>query len=895
MRKISFTLLFAICALFSWGQTEECFNAEIGTPNLGEWTVVYADTWIELANFNTNGNNTFCLPQGCFYLYGYLNPVAVAQGINVLTSGLSIPVEIQYSDSSGYAIGFFSWNAISGCTDPGACNFNPAATCSDYTLCDFSCLGCTDPLASNFNAQATTDNGTCCYSEWLSIQSSDSLVYNIYNGLQQFVAYGDNYSGQNNGFCFAPGCYTMSVQSFDATPVTFQWVNTQNEAVFQGELPQGWWASFYYDNNSVQGCSQQGACNYNPAANCDDGSCDYYSCQGCTDSLASNFNPNATIDNGTCCYGTTLHVDVPNTVYWYYYNISYSFEGYGSQAFCVNPGCGTFFAYGNDNAPFDYVLTYDGGQIVASGNSWDTTNEWDDQATIHTQVSFGDVNAGCTLPTACNFDPQANCGDYNLCDFSCQGCTDSTAFNFDPDATIDNGSCCTSNYYEITATSLGGIVSWTAIDGYGIQVGSTDFSTETSGFCVPSSCVTLHANDLLGMPFSLEIKKNGNVIYSNITEYGFSWSDDNNQTIGCADPSACNYDPNATCLVYNVCDYSCLGCTDPNAINFNPNATVDNGTCCNAENWNTISASGAFFFVANTADYYQYSYGSYPENSGFCMNADCFQFTAYSLTGEEIQISLSNDSLDNYAIVTTNPYLGYNVEAIGISQNPGCLDPNACNYNPDATCDAGNCMYYCGGCMDPAALNYDDNVIFDDGTCYYQVEMPIVGMQMVPDAENNQFYVMMNLTEMGNAYPFIVTNTQNDELKMVNEIGSDMMGPYPCGDSVQFEIHAMGYNMNTLMSSSIYKMECGTTSTTEIELSSWSVFPNPAQSQFQITGLKENDRVTIFDMQGKLIQTWANASNSNMTINTENWSSGLYNVQVQNGKKTTQTKLQVIH
>jgi hypothetical protein len=113
MRKISLTLLFAICALFSWGQTEECFSAEFSTPNLGEWTVVYADTWIELANFNTNGNNTFCLPQGCFYLYGYLNPLSVAQGINVLTTGLSMPVEIQYSDSSGYTIGFFSFNSIS--------------------------------------------------------------------------------------------------------------------------------------------------------------------------------------------------------------------------------------------------------------------------------------------------------------------------------------------------------------------------------------------------------------------------------------------------------------------------------------------------------------------------------------------------------------------------------------------------------------------------------------------------------------------------------------------------------------------------------------------------------------------------------------------------------------
>ncbi len=897
MRNISLFIIFLFCGLFSWGQSQDCVNAELSNANITNWTVVYADTWNELANVNTNGNNSFCLPNGCFYLYGYVDPAIVAQGMSINTTGQSIPLEIQYSDSSGYTIGFFSWNAVVGCTEPSACNFNPAATCSDYSLCDYSCLGCTDPAASNFNAQATTDNGTCCYAEWLNIQSNDSVIFNIYNGLQQFIAYGDNYSGQPTGFCYAPGCYQVYIQSFDGSPVSFDWVNNQNEIVLQGELPQGWWANFTYDNNSIAGCTQAGACNYNPNANCDDGTCDYYSCQGCTDSLASNFNPDATIDNGTCCYGTTLQVDVPNTVYWYYWNESYSYSGYGNQAFCVEPGCGTFYAYGNNNAPFDFVLTYNGNDVVLSGNSWDTTNEWDDQATIHTPISIGEINSGCILPYACNYDPQANCGDYSLCDFSCQGCTDSTAFNFNPDATIDNGTCCTTNYYEITATSQGGMVSWSAIDGYGIQVGSTDFSTETTGFCVPSSCVTIYAGDLLGMPFSLEIKKNGNVVYSNnnITDYNFYWSDDNNQIIGCGDPSACNYNPEATCFVYNICDYSCLGCTDPSAINFNPDATVDNGTCCNAENWNIISASGAFYFVANTADYYQYSYGSYPENSGFCMNSDCFQFTAYSLTGEEIQISLSNDSLDNYATVTTNPYLGYNVEAIGISQIPGCLDPNACNYNPDATCDAGNCMYYCGGCMDPAALNYDDNVIFDDGTCYYQVEMPIVGMQMVPDAENNQFYVMMNLTEMGNAYPFIVTNTQNDDLKMINEIGSDMMGPYPCGDSVQFEIHAMGYNMNTLMSSSIYKMECGTTSTTEIELSSWSVFPNPAQSQFQISGLQENDSVTVFDMQGKLIETWTNVSNSNMTINTENWSSGLYNVQVQNGNKTSQTKLQIVH
>ena len=73
--------------------------------------------------------------------------------------------------------------------------------------------------------------------------------------------------------------------------------------------------------------------------------------------------------------------------------------------------------------------------------------------------------------------------------------------------------------------------------------------------------------------------------------------------IGCIDPSACNYDPNATidngsCIypvIFFDCDGNCLndidgnnicdelegsyGCTDENACNYDPNAEIDNGSC----------------------------------------------------------------------------------------------------------------------------------------------------------------------------------------------------------------------------------------------------------------------------------------------------------------------------
>jgi hypothetical protein len=52
----------------------------------------------------------------------------------------------------------------------------------------------------------------------------------------------------------------------------------------------------------------------------------------------------------------------------------------------------------------------------------------------------------------------------------------------------------------------------------------------------------------------------------------------------------------------------------------------------------------------------------------------------------------------------------------------GCTDPSSINYNPSATIDDGTCQY--GGptgCTDPIALNYDPNAVYDDGSCQYAV------------------------------------------------------------------------------------------------------------------------------------------------------------------------------
>lgn len=132
---------------------------------------------------------------------------------------------------------------IPGCTDPLACNFDPAATMNDGS-CDFDCLGCTNSLACNFDSSATTDDGSCDFTSCLGCTDSGACNY-------------DSTATQDNGSC----------------------------------------------DYSCQGCTDTSACNFDSSATIDDGSCEYISCAGCTDTSACNYDSTATIEDGSCDYG----------------------------------------------------------------------------------------------------------------------------------------------------------------------------------------------------------------------------------------------------------------------------------------------------------------------------------------------------------------------------------------------------------------------------------------------------------------------------------------------------------------------------------------------------------------------------------------------------------------
>ncbi len=153
------------------------------------------------------------------------------------------------------------------------------------------------------------------------------------------------------------------------------------------------------------------------------------------------------------------------------------------------------------------------------------------------------------------------------------------------------------------------------------------------------------------------------------------------EIIGCTNPEACNYNPEANvddeCTLpiefYN-CDNQCItdsdqdgvcdqleivGCTDPTAYNYNPAAT-DNGDCEP--------------IVFGCTDPTQFNYDP-------AANTD-------------------NDSCIPFIY--------------------GCTDPTAVNYDEDANTDSGGCIEAIAGCMDPEAFNFDAGAnVSDIDLCLY--------------------------------------------------------------------------------------------------------------------------------------------------------------------------------
>ena len=414
----------------------------------------------------------------------------------------------------------------------------------------------------------------------------------------------------------------------------------------------------------ILGCTNPTACNYNDEATADDGSCDFNSCGGCTDEEACNYDSEATFDNGTCNYTECAGCTDPSAC------------NYDDEATIDDDSCQSIDACG----------------ICGGDNS---------------------TCGGCTDANACNYDPGALVND-GSCDFaSCVGCMDTCATNFDASASIPNESLCT----------------------YG--QGCTDPEANNwLGFnpSISESCYDSYTDDgsctytILGCMDELACNYDPD---ANVDD----GSCQTESCAGCMDQAACNYNASATISVPEECDFdSCYDCKEVSACNYNPKATYNDPSKCEYDS------------CVGCSDPTACNYGG-PEitqDDGNCIYPkDC------------VNITLENNNISNICPVSSAQTFGENFELLfvpgeveqythiysgagftaGYSEGGadlhtiedcygGCTDPEACNYDPEATFPlqgACNEVDECGVCggdgIPPGACDCDGNVLDCAGSC----------------------------------------------------------------------------------------------------------------------------------------------------------------------------------
>ena len=687
---------------------------------------------------------------------------------------------------------------IAGCQNSAACNYNAsatdAATCLYATGCDVCAGNPTNGTGTVLDLDADND-GVCDEDEIAGCQNSSACNYDASatdSGTACVFPFGcETCSGETNGtgtvvdndsdgdgVCDADeisGCQVASACNYNASATDAGTVCIYAAGCESCSGPTDGTGTILANDDDndgvcnadeVAGCQNSAACNYNASATdaadcifatgCDecqgnptdgtgsvndldadnDGVCDADEIAGCQSTSACNYNASAT-DSATCLFATGCDVCAGNAT-----------DGTGTVtdldadndgvcdadeiAGCQSTSACNYNASATDSGS---ACIFPSGCETCSGATDGTgtvlANDDDDDG-----VCNADEIAGCQNSNACNYDESATDGGVTCvyatgCE-TCSGATDGSGTVVDNDA--DNDSVC-------DADEVAGCQNSTACN-YNAS------ATDPGATCIfPQGCETC----------SGETNGNGTIVDNDADNDGVCDAD---ETAGCQDNTACNYDANATnggiaCVYASGCDYcsgetdgsgtivngdvdaddvcdvnEIPGCQDPVACNYNEAATDEDNSCtyevlgydCNGDCLFDDDEDGVCdqWEITGCQDEAACNYEATATNAGYCdypaTNYDCDENCLNDADGDGLCDEL---------------------------ESAGCLDSNACNYDASATDNDGSCTYAAtgydcagvcladtdgdevcdanevAGCTDGDAMNFNALATDDNGSCVY--------------------------------------------------------------------------------------------------------------------------------------------------------------------------------
>ena len=477
----------------------------------------------------------------------------------------------------------------------------------------------------------------------------------------------------------------------------------------------------------LTGCTDPAACDYNPNALEEDGSCEYQSCAGCMDAEACNFDPTATLDDGSCGYTNCGCMDAQACNY----DPAVEFDD-GSCCECID---------GTLPPTLLGVWQFDTSAGALSVGPTPLSDEWYSSPEDGLEPTLLDDRWTFTESNMLIYD---NSGT-TLNPF--EGYVE-TAVEWDPwvfEMESAGGILGLNGFTVLSETS--GICGWMGVWDSGPNYEIVELTETTlvilsqiqSIDCVPS-----------GGYFTLRF------VRSEPYEANYCIA-------GCTDLAACNYNPQATIENNESCTYP--GCLDPDATNFEPEAgcadeciylTYDCASIGNdawsvepmglypdwQEAMHGVAWEGEWVFNVPATMIEPGSGVSYGVHHVDWLSMEGMPdwATATSFDGGEAMGASTQHCIAAFGTptapgmhtitATAEVFISIFGQPFSVGEQsfsatlevmanpnpiPGCTYPLASNYLLYATLDDGGCEYW--GCTDAEAANFNPFANVDDGSC----------------------------------------------------------------------------------------------------------------------------------------------------------------------------------
>ena len=615
-------------------------------------------------------------------------------------------------------------DAICGCNDEEALNYDPMANFFAEGSCEYPVYGCNDAVACNYDVEATTDDGSCVYSD--GITDCDGNCLNDADG--DFVCDENEVAG-----CLNPNACNY----VDPTLVTdlIACVFAESGYDCEGNCLVDTDGDGVCDEFEIEGCLDAMACNYDmdttdevdcvyevSGYDCDgvclndadgDGTCDEFEVSGCTDAAACNYDASNTEEDGSCDFcscgeaasGYSLVVEehavdgiAGMTTYRLYIGMENAADFlsamYGNN---LNPMTLTT-TDGFYNDEFATGATAEGVNPAFLGffpslayDSWVTIGL--DQQAVGSQVAASAVES--------DLQPWIS------------------SFVYGSD--MDGQDVAMDDWY-------GG--AWFVLNGAPNGVADAEnqrvlmMQVTTSGEIAGSLNAQIFPNGVGADEIFKSFTFSGPGVYNANGES----SGGQGNACGCTDPSASNYDEGAE---YENGDCLYPGCTDAIACNYDATATIDDASC-------TYADAGYDCDGVCLADADEDGVCDEFEVAG-CQDAAACNYNT-DATDEDGSCTFADAGYDCDGVCLAD------MDADGVCDEfevAGCQDSEACNYDANATDEDGSCFYAAEGydcegicltdmdgdgvcdefevygCIYSQASNYDMMATDDDGSCVF--------------------------------------------------------------------------------------------------------------------------------------------------------------------------------